>query len=191
MKRLFIIMLALGALLYAQKPTQEPELVFELKAKEAPTLHILHTDNGLLVKEYPGKVILINFFGKHCKWCMKEIPHLVKLQKEYEGKLQIIAIHAQQPMTPGERVLLQKRFHFNYPIYEYVENADFVNYISQRTQWQGGLPFSLVFDANGNYVYSFPGYAPEEYLKKVIDFAIASTRKKTEKEAKAAPAPSK
>jgi thiol-disulfide isomerase/thioredoxin len=114
---------------------------------------------------------------------MKEIPHLVKLQKEYEGKLQIIAIHAQQKMTPGERAMLDKKFHFDYPIYEYEDNPEFVMYISHRTQWQGGLPFSIVFDAHGNYVYSFPGYAPEEELKKVIDFAIKSSEKKEEKAA--------
>ncbi|WP_457596699.1 TlpA family protein disulfide reductase [Hydrogenimonas sp.] len=175
--------LLLGTSLMAQtpaqapKPAQEQELVFELKAPGEPTLHILHTDNGLKIKEYPGKVIMLNFFGKNCKWCMKEIPHLVALQKEYKGKLQIVAIHSQESMTPGERHLLDKRFHFDYPIYEYQDNVDFVRYIAMRTGWQGGLPLTLVFDANGDFVYKFPGYAPMEDLKKVIDFAIESTKK--------------
>ncbi len=147
-------------------------LVFELKAPGQPTLHVIHTNNGIKVKEYPGKVILLNFWGKHCRWCMKEIPHLVTLQKTYKGKLQIIAIQAQGRMTPGEKSRLFQRFGFNYPIYDYEENPDFVRYISYRTDWQGGLPFSIIFDAAGNYVYKFTGYAPMEDLKRVIDFAI-------------------
>ncbi|WP_456451169.1 TlpA family protein disulfide reductase [Hydrogenimonas sp.] len=183
-KTLSLLALAAALLLpsiYAQEaPATAPEqdLIMTLAAPGEKTLHIKHLDNGLVVQEYSGKVILINFFGKHCKWCMKEIPHLVKLQKEYAGKLQIIAVHAQQKMTPGERHMLDKKFHFNYPIYEYEENPEFVMYISHRTQWQGGLPFTVVFDAHGNYVYSFPGYASEEDLKKVIDFAIKSSEKK-------------
>ncbi len=174
MKKVLAFLLTLIAATGLMAQSAEKELIFELKAPGQQTLHIRHTDNGLLVQEYPGKVIVLNFFGKHCKWCMKEIPNLVKLQKEYAGKIQIIAVHAQQAMTPGERNRLDARFHFNYPIYEYKDNDAFVYYISQRTRWQGGLPFTLVFDAKGNYVYSFPGYADESQLKKVIDFAIKS-----------------
>jgi len=184
MKKLFALTLLAASMLLpafaadeAPAPQKEKELIFTLEAPGTPAVHLKHTDNGLLDLDHPGKVILINFFGKHCKWCMKEIPALVKLQNEYKGKLQIIAVHAQQAMTPGERHMLEKKFHFNYPIYEYEANPDFVNYISYRTGWGGALPFSIVFDAQGNYVYKFEGYAPESDLKKVIDFAIKSSGK--------------
>lgn len=161
---------------------QQPDkpFIMTLKGPGQKTLHIEHLPNGLRVKEYPGKAILFNFFGKHCPWCWKEIPHLVELQKKYKGKLQIIAIQAQRHMTPQERKEMYQRFGFDYPVYEYEDgdNALFVDYISRRTNWQGGLPFSVLFDAKGNYVYAFRGYAPLDQLERAVDFAITGKMKK-------------
>ena len=141
---------------------------FTLKESKAPTLHVKEVENGVLFKEYKGKVVLLNFFGKHCKWCMKEIPELVDLQKKYKKDFQVVAIHAQEPMTPGERSRLDNRFHFNYPIYESDHNYDFTRYIAQRAGWSGSLPFSVVFDRNGSAVRIIPGYAPKETLEHMI-----------------------
>ena len=148
---------------------KESALTFKLKESKAPTLHIKDMTNGIVIKEYEGKVVLLNFFGKHCKWCMREIPHLIKLQKKYKEKLQVVAIHAQEQMNFSERSMLENRFHFNYPIYEYVKNIDFVRYISHRAGWSGALPFSIIFDTKGSAVQVIPGYAPKESLEKIID----------------------
>ncbi|WP_201352521.1 TlpA family protein disulfide reductase [Hydrogenimonas urashimensis] len=174
MKKLFTLLLAFGILSLlplsaAENRKNEVTLTFELKEKGAPTIHITEAPNGIVIDEYKGKIVLLNFFGKHCKWCMKEIPHLVSLQKKHPKIFQVIAIHAQQPMTPGERHMLEKKFGFNYPIYEYSNNPDFVQYIAHRAQWEGGLPFSIVFDQNGSAVKIIPGYAPEEDLEKIIE----------------------
>ncbi len=188
MKRLFTLLaaaLVLGSLLplAAQTPQNTPRatphtmegptLTFELKAKGEPTLHVVEAPNGIVVKEFNGKILFLNFFGKHCKWCMKEIPHLVELQKEYKGKVQVVAIHAQQPITPGERARLQERFGFNYPIYEYMENPDFVQYLAHRAGWQGGLPFTIVFDQNGSAVKIIDSYVPLEQLKKIVEYLLS------------------
>ncbi len=146
--------------------------VFTLKGMGSPTLHIKESPNGIIIDEYKGKVVLLNFFGKHCPWCLKEIPHLVELQKEYGKDLQIVAIHAQQPMTMAERSEFQKRFKFNYPIYEYTDNEDFVQYISQRSNWSGNLPFSIVFDKKGSAAKIIPGYAPKEDIEAMIKYLI-------------------
>jgi len=151
---------------------KESALIFELKESGAPTLHIKDTANGIVIKEYEGKVVLLNFFGKYCKWCMKEIPHLVELQKKYKGKLQIVAIHAQESMNLKERSQLENRFRFNYPIYEYVHNTDFTRYISGRAGWNGALPFSVIFDKKGNAVQIIPGYAPKESLEQLINSLV-------------------
>jgi thiol-disulfide isomerase/thioredoxin len=186
MKKLSSALLALSLLLFqpafateaaatqAQKP-EEVTLTFELKGQNAPTLHIKEAPNGIVIEEYKGKIVLLNFFGKHCKWCMKEIPHLVSLQEKYKKDFQVVAIHAQQTMTPGERHLLEKKFHFNYPIYEYSDNPDFTQYIAHRAGWEGGLPFSIVFDKTGSAARIIPGYAPEEDIAQIIE-ALEKTK---------------
>ncbi|WP_300365434.1 TlpA disulfide reductase family protein [Hydrogenimonas sp.] len=173
MKKLLLWILTFSALFFLPLSAEERPsvnmLTFELKAEGEPTLHIKEEPNGISINEYKGKVVLLNFFGKHCKWCMKEIPHLVDIQKEFKEKFQVIAIHAQQPMTPGERHMLDKKLHFNYPIYEYSDNPDFVQYIAHRATWEGGLPFSIIFDQNGSAAKIIPGYAPKEDLEKIIE----------------------
>ncbi|WOE69478.1 TlpA disulfide reductase family protein [Hydrogenimonas thermophila] len=172
MKLIAKFMLAIFILTLQPILAKDSTLTFELKESGAPLLHIKDTSNGIIIKEYEGKVVLLNFFGKHCKWCMKEIPHLVELQKKYKGKFQVVAIHAQEQMTLKERSQLENRFHFNYPIYEYVKNIDFIRYISQRAGWNGNLPFSIIFDKKGSAAQIIPGYAPKESLEKIIDSLI-------------------
>ncbi len=171
MKKLVLLLTTLVCL--AVSPlAAENELTFTLKEKGAPTLHVKEMKNGVLFKEYKGKVVLLNFFGKHCKWCMKEIPDLVALQKKYGNKFQVVAIHAQEPMTPGERSRLDHRFHFNYPIFESDHNYSFTKYISQRAGWTGSLPFSVIFDKDGNAVKIIPGFIPMENLEPLVKALI-------------------
>ncbi len=158
--------------LFIQPLTAQDETTFILKANSAPTLHVKGTKNGILIKEYEGKVVLLNFFGKYCKWCMKEIPELVQLQKKYAKRFQIVAIHAQEPMNLLERSKLENRFHFNYPIYESVDNNKFKNYIAQRAGWRGSLPFSVLFDKDGNAVRIIPGYIPKKDLEQMVTVLI-------------------
>ncbi|BBG65075.1 putative lipoprotein thiredoxin [Hydrogenimonas sp.] len=167
MKKILLLLSALVAVAVSPAMAQNVT-TFTLKGNGAPTLHVKETENGILFDEYRGKVVLLNFFGKHCKWCMKEIPHLVELQKKYKNSFQVVAVHAQQPLTPGERSRLEARFHFNYPIYESTDNPDFVSYIGQRAGWTGALPFSVIFDKNGSAVKIVPGYLPKESLEQII-----------------------
>ncbi len=167
LRSLFMSLALMAAFAFNPLMAQEP-ITFTLKGNGAPTLHVKETKNGVEFEEYKGKVVLLNFFGKHCKWCMKEIPHLVDLQKRYGKEFQVVAIHAQEPMTLGERSRLEKRFHFNYPIYESNKNYDFVSYIGQRAGWTGGLPFSVIFDKHASAVKIIPGYMDENSLEHII-----------------------
>ncbi len=168
MKKLIRLFAAIALFAISPLAAQEGGLTFTLKEKGAPTLHVKEMPNGVVFEEYKGKVLLLNFFGKHCKWCMKEIPDLVALQKKYGETFQVVAIHAQDPLTPGERSRLENRFHFNYPIFESDHNYDFTRYISQRAGWTGSFPFSVIFDKSGSAVKIIPGYIPRENLEHII-----------------------
>ena len=41
-----------------------------------------------------GKVVILNFWGTTCDPCIKELPHFNKLQQEYAGEVEVIAIHS-------------------------------------------------------------------------------------------------
>jgi len=167
MRRTLTILAAACAIFLAPIFAAEP-VTFTLKEKGAPTLHVKETKNGVIFEEYKGKVVLLNFFGKNCKYCMKEIPDLIDLQKRYKKSFQVVAIHVQERMSPGERSRMNKRFNFNYPIYEVDDNYQLFRYIAQRAGYTGSIPFSIIFDRNGSAAKIIPGYAPKETLEHMI-----------------------
>src|SRR5207237_288833 len=55
--------------------TPEPEVTFEsLDGKDVP------------LREYKGKVVLVNFWATWCEPCQIEIPWLIEMQQKYSSK---------------------------------------------------------------------------------------------------------
>ena len=61
-----------------QKPENEVEApdftLFNLEGKEVS------------LKDYRGKVVLLNFMATWCHWCRKEMPHLQKLYEQFKDR---------------------------------------------------------------------------------------------------------
>jgi len=154
MKKVIVI---LSVLFMAWQSADAAEM-FTLKAAGEKTIVATEMPNGMLFKGFEGKPVLLNFFGKECRYCKMEIPHLVELKKRYGDKIGIIAVHVQQRMTPQERAAMQKQFGFNYPIFEYDDNMAIVRHIGSRARYNGSIPFNVVFNGKGEVVEIIPGY---------------------------------
>ncbi len=144
---------------------------FELTTVHGAKIHIHVKNNGIEVKEYPNRVIILDFFGKNCPPCKAEIPILGRIQKKMQDKLQIIGLHVQNPLSKQDIQGLEKRG-INYPIVDYVQtrqNKAFVDFMGELTGWSGTIPFMLFFDKNGNYAGYHLGMADEKSLEKFID----------------------
>lgn len=68
------------------------------------------------LKELQGQPVLVTFWATTCKVCIKEMPHLISLYKEFEPKgLEIVGIA--MSYDPPNRVLeLTRREQIPYPI---------------------------------------------------------------------------
>lgn len=62
--------------------------------KQIPDLE-LKLNNGEIVrlKELKGKVVLLDFWYRTCKYCVKSIPGLIELQEEFKDDLIIIGVN--------------------------------------------------------------------------------------------------
>lgn len=60
------------------------------------------------LRDFDAEFILLDFWGTWCGPCLRSIPHLVELQKQYDGRLQIIGIAAEQ-RPPEERAAVVGR----------------------------------------------------------------------------------
>ena len=131
-------------------------------------IHIKGTTDGLDIKEYKGKVTFIEFWGTHCPPCLMSIPHYIKLTKKYKDKFAMLAIEVQS--TPKDRL---KSFAIakgiNYDVAPHSEAGNFVDYIAQRAQWKGSIPFLLILDPSGRVVTMQLGLLDENALGQLIE----------------------
>jgi thiol-disulfide isomerase/thioredoxin len=105
--------------------------------------------------QFRGKVVIVNFWATWCPPCQEEIPEMMELQKQYQGKLQIIGV-SMDDGPPEEVKLFADKIGMNYPV---VMGSDAL------TQEYGGipaLPTSFVVDPEGRVVQKHVGLYPKE-----------------------------
>ena len=157
-------------------------LIFSLftymQAEEAPqmsitdikgvTHQITGTEQGLKIKGLEGKIVFLEFFGHRCPPCLKSIPHLIKLQEKHKDKLVIIAIEVQ---GFDNKALAQfaKEKGMNYIVVADEKAGNFTNYIGQRAEWRGSIPFLVALDTKGAVQFVQAGMLPESSLEDLIN----------------------
>ena len=166
MKKIGILLLTLlfsVALLQAKEPA--PGLT--LTTLTGKKLLVRGTANGLEIDKYKGKIVFLEFWGTHCPPCLISIPHYIELSKKYGDRLAILAVEVQDTPAPALKKFV-KTHGINYDVIDYREGQPLVDYIGQRTGWQGSIPFLAIFDGRGEYVTSQVGLLPQETLEGVI-----------------------
>lgn len=114
-----VLLLIAGLAVFTLLPKQQPAPAFALA-----DLNGNQVDNSHL----NGKVTLINFWFPSCPGCVSEMPKLIKMANDYQGKnFQILGIAV--PVDPPESVR---------------------NYVAERR-----LPFTVMYDTDKQAVAAF------------------------------------
>ena len=142
--------------------------IHSFKSVQGSTIQIGERKNGFTFPSHPGKVVIIEMFGKTCPHCIKEIPTLKKLKSRYGSKLEVIGIHSQGIMgkSVAKRFISQHRI--NYPIIDSTKATDLQYFIQNTYGWTGVLPFTMVIK-DGVTEGSIGGEASYKELKEIID----------------------
>ena len=131
------------------------------------TYQITGTEQGLTIKGLEGKIVFLEFFGHKCPPCIKSIPHLIKLQEKYKDKLAIIAIEVQGYNNKQLTEFANKKG-INYIVVSDEKAGNFTNYIGQRAEWRGSIPFLVALDTKGAVQFIQAGMLPESSLEELI-----------------------
>jgi thiol-disulfide isomerase/thioredoxin len=138
-----------------------------IKDTTGKTYQITGVESGLKIAGLEGKIVFLEFFGHQCPPCLASIPHLISLQKKHADKLVILAIEV-QGYNSKQTAQFAKNKGINYITVSSHEAGELINYIEQRAQWQGGIPFLVALDGKGAVQVIRTGMIAEQSLEKII-----------------------
>lgn len=169
MKNLLIKALLLFSLLtYAQAAGDKSPLApMKMTDITGKTYDVQGTEQGLKIKGLEGKVVFLEFFGHKCPPCLASIPHLIKLQNKHKDKLAIVSIEV-QGYNHAQTAKFAKEKGMNYIVVSEEKASELVNYIQQRAQWRGSIPFLVALDPKGDVQFVQAGMLPEASLEELI-----------------------
>lgn len=176
MKKIFTTLLLFSLFTYAQAAENEssqPQM--EMTDVTGKTYAVTGTSQGLNIKGLEGKIVFLEFFGHSCPPCLSSIPHLINLQNKYKDSLAIIAIEV-QGFTNEEVAAFAKEKGINYIAIAEEKAGELVNYISQRAEWKGSIPFLVALDTKGDVQFVQAGMLPESSLEELITQLSKTTK---------------
>jgi thiol-disulfide isomerase/thioredoxin len=114
---------------------------------------------------YKGKPVVVNFWASWCGPCVKEMPALSALQREYQKKgITFIGLGVDSEKNVNDFL---KKVPVDYPVYVTgFGGADLARSFGNNA---GGLPFTVVIDAKGVVRSTKLGEVNEAELKKTLD----------------------
>ena len=120
------------------------------------------------LKDYPGKVVILDFWATYCPPCIEEIPHLMELKQRHGDDLVLIGLHVggeeDRPKVPE----FVEKLKINYPLAT-PEDA-LTSYIFGQ---ESAIPQTAIFDRSGKLAKKIVGFSPE--IKIELDRTIEQT----------------
>jgi thiol-disulfide isomerase/thioredoxin len=120
---------------------------------------LLNDLNGNVVStaQWPGKVVMLNFWATWCPPCREEIPILVDLQKKYKDDLLVVGVSVDDGEMAEVKAFV-KVYQINYPV---------VMWSRELVDEYGGvpaLPTTFLINKQGRIVQKHEGlYSPDVY----------------------------
>jgi thiol-disulfide isomerase/thioredoxin len=122
----------------------------------------------LPLDRHRDKIIVLNFWATWCAPCRKEIPLLVRLQKEYGPRgVQVVGASIDEPddRELAERFVRDK--HVNYPVW-YGHTTEDMKPLGLATS----IPATAIFDRDGRRVFRIIGEVHEEVIRGRLEWAL-------------------
>lgn len=125
------------------------------------------TGNVNKLKDFKGKVVILDFWATYCPPCIEEIPHLKELQAKYGAEnLRVIGLHVggeeDKPKVPAFVEKLQIDYDLAYP------EDNLTSFVFGQDT---AIPQTAIFDRKGVMVKKIAGF--NDQIKQELDEAVA------------------
>ena len=121
--------------------------------QEAPGFSLKDTGGKpVSLKDFRGeKIVILDFWASWCSPCLRAIPELNKLQKDYAEKdVQVLGINIQE--SPAKAISIKVKYMVKYPILLDIKGTVAKDYKVR------GIPNLILVDKDG--VVQYNGHAP-------------------------------
>jgi thiol-disulfide isomerase/thioredoxin len=117
------------------------------------------------IKEWDGKLILLNFWATWCPPCKKEIPAFIELQKAYGDQgFQIIGIAIDNAEAVAEYA---EQIGMNYP--SLLAEADGIGLVKRYGNGIGVLPYTVIINREGEISDTIRGELSKIEVENLLD----------------------
>ncbi len=117
-----------------------------------------------------GKPLLINFWATWCEPCREEFPDLVKIGADFKDKIDLITISLDElSEINGDVPKFLAEMKAEMPSYLLKTLSEEAAIASVSRDWQGGLPFTILFNEKGEALYFKQGKFQTETLRQELE----------------------
>lgn len=125
-----------------------------------------------IVGDYEGeKPVLVNFWATWCAPCIEEFPYIMKLHKKYENNFKLIFVSGDFEEAREDALIFLKQQGVDFETYfKQGKDHEFITEISDK--WTGALPFTIVYNKQGEVSASWEGKAEFEKFESELLMVI-------------------
>lgn len=142
---------------------------FQLKTTNDTIINLKLEKDKIILKDYPNKIVLLNFFATWCPPCKTEIPNLIKLQNDYRNDLVVISVLLEEMKTNDEIKQFMKEHNINYDVINSPENME----LAKAVGGIKSIPTMFLIDKKNSIFQKYVGIVPNEMMeidiKKVLE----------------------
>ena len=117
-----------------------------------------------------GKPLLVNFWATWCDPCREEFPDLVKIDAEYKGRIDFITVSLDDLAEINRDVpkfLVSMKAEMPAYLLKVADESAVISSIAK--DWNGGLPFTILYNEKGEIAYFKQGKVKTDVIKPEID----------------------
>jgi len=155
----FVIILSLIMAVAACAPSDKGEV----KKEQTGNVYLERTwmealsGETLSLKDFEGKVVVIDFWASWCGPCRASIPFYMKMYDKYSSEgLAVIGVNVNESKEEIETFVSESGINYAMAYFN-----DDLNAVYKVT----GIPAVFIFDKKGNKVANFTGYSSESDAK--------------------------
>jgi thiol-disulfide isomerase/thioredoxin len=120
------------------------------------------TGREFALEQWLGKPVVVNFWATWCPPCVKEMPDLEALHKKYDG-IQFLGLGID---TASNMLAFADKVKVSYPLL--VLGHGGISLMRELGNKNGGLPFTVVFDAQGRVHSKILGQVKPDALEQTL-----------------------